>query len=153
VSFISLLIMCNLQLGSYLCQGCLHFSSGLLSFLCTASIQKIGVKVMGDLTWLSGDCGFMKGINLPFSGALELGQLAKKKNAISWANVGLADLVSFVLWKYLPKNLFVCVSENWDMHPLSDAHASYAALDVFATWGVFYQVFRTVRLKLDKISK
>ena len=73
----------------------------------------------------------------PFVGVFELGQLAKEKNAAAQVNVGLADLCSIILQKYLPKNPSIRISEGWNAVPLSDVHAKSAALDAYAAWEVF----------------
>ncbi|KAM6501786.1 hypothetical protein JOM56_001763 [Amanita muscaria] len=126
-----------IPLGSYMHNGSLHLPTALLIFLRTPCMRKVGVKIKGDFTRLFNDCGFKHGVDPPFVGALELGELAKEKNAVPRANVSLADLCSTILRKYLPKDPSIHVGEGWSAAPLSDMHANYAALDVHAAWLVF----------------
>ncbi|KAF8633831.1 hypothetical protein AX17_004351 [Amanita inopinata Kibby_2008] len=137
-----------IPLGSYIHQGYLHLPHSLLTFLRTPCMRKVGVNIKSDLTRLFNNCGFKQGVDPPFVGALELAQLAKEKNAAPRANVGLADLCSAVLRKYLPKDPSIRISEEWSAVPLSDAHANYAALDVYATW----KIFRALQVKSHGIT-
>ena len=118
-------------------QGYLRLPHSLLVFFRTKSIRKVGVGIKGDLTRLFNNCGFVAGVDPPFIGGLELGQLAKEKNAVARANIGLADLCSSILHKYLLKDPSIRLSERWNEIPLSDTHANYAALDAHATWMIF----------------
>jgi len=109
--------------------------------------------IQGDLTRLFNNCGFNRDTDPPFVGALELGDLAKEKNAVSRANIGLVDLSSLVLRKYLLKDPAVRISEGWNLIPLSDAHMKYAALDVYATWKIFEaQQVRTHGLVVNDVT-
>ncbi|OBZ66476.1 hypothetical protein A0H81_13622 [Grifola frondosa] len=126
-----------LPLSSYLQEGHLKLPVKLLTFLRTPSIRKVGVKVSSDLTRLFNDCGFTAGRDESFTGALDLGQLAKECNATVRATVGLADLAASVLRRFLPKDPTIRVSTHWDDKNLSDSQIKYAALDVFAFWRIF----------------
>ncbi|KAJ3501690.1 hypothetical protein NLJ89_g9226 [Agrocybe chaxingu] len=127
-----------IPLISYLRNGHLHLPQGLLTFLRSTKFRKVGVQVSGDLTRLFKDCGFStdRGDEV-FAGAFDLGKLAKEKQVVAKASVGLADLSAAILRRYLPKDTNIRVSEGWSSFPLSKAHEKYAALDAFATWAVF----------------
>src|ERR1700724_3439999 len=125
------------QLGQYMHEGHLNLPPNLLSFFHTKCIQIVGVGIKGDLIHLFNNCGFDVKLDPPFLGALELGGLCKEKHPALQANIGLADLCSSVLQKYLLKDPSIRISEGWNSIPLSEAHANYAALDIYATWKVF----------------
>ncbi|OBZ79508.1 hypothetical protein A0H81_01196 [Grifola frondosa] len=86
-----------LPLHSYLQDGILKLPSKLLVFMHMPSIRKIEVRISGDLTRLFNDCGFTSGKDEPFTGALDLGKLAKDHNAAARVTIGLADLTAFIL--------------------------------------------------------
>lgn len=95
------------------------------------------MKIGSDLKRLFRDCGFAVESHPLFEGALELGAFAKLHNAASSAAVGLADLVSSVLRRHLPKDPAIRISTLWDSPVLSQPQLAYAALDVYAVWAVY----------------
>lgn len=105
-------------------------------FLRSCRIKKYGVHIKADFTRLFKDCGFTDQ-DLPFSGATELGALAKHHNIVDRANISLADLTCLVLHRYLPKDESVRLSNAWDDINLPNNEQQYAALDVFATWSIY----------------
>ncbi|KAG6848519.1 hypothetical protein H0H93_016335 [Arthromyces matolae] len=114
----------------------------LLAFLRSPQILKVGVKINADFKRLSKDCKFTEK-DQAFAGAIELGHLAKEKNLTAHAGIGLADLTSLILRRFLPKDPSIRVSTAWDNSELSETQKSYAALDVFATWEVFHGLSAT----------
>src|SRR5271155_2184928 len=118
-------------------EGYLHLPHSLLAFLRAPQVHKVGVKVSGDLTRLFNDCGFVKEQDAPFTGAVDLGKIAKDRGAAAKATISLADLSASILKRYLPKDPAIRVSEEWNTVPLPTSHANYAALDVYATWAIF----------------
>jgi hypothetical protein len=109
----------------------------LLTFLQSQRVLKVGVHIKADLTRLFKDCGLSEPHDPPFVGAVELGHMAKDRNLVKKANIGLADLTSLVLRRHLPKDSSIRVSGNWDNIPLTPAQEEYAIMDVFATWSIF----------------
>ncbi|KAL0957355.1 hypothetical protein HGRIS_001159 [Hohenbuehelia grisea] len=83
-------------------------------------IRKVGVKFGGDMTRLFNDCGFVIRKEEGFTGVLELGAMAKERNAAMHASIGLADLVAVLLRKFLHKESAVRVNPDWDAETLSD---------------------------------
>ncbi|TFY83708.1 hypothetical protein EWM64_g291 [Hericium alpestre] len=108
-----------LQLCTFLRNGVLHLPRALLTFLRSSRIQK-------DLN-----------SDEPFSGALELGGLAKTKDVANRASVGLADLVARTLHRHLDKDDSIHISNQWSDPILTKQQEQYAALDVYACWSVF----------------
>ena len=115
----------------------MHLPTSLLTILRSDQFKKVGSHLSGDLARLFKDCVYVNVRDLPFKGAINLGQHAKARHAVMKASVGLADLVSTVLRKYLEKDPAVRISQVWDKTPLPDAHVQYAALDAYAAWKVF----------------
>ena len=76
---------------------------------------------------------------MPFAGGIDLGTLAKARNASMKATVGLAELTTTVLRRHLPKDPAIRVSTEWCNKELPATHMNYAALDVYAVWRI-YQV-------------
>lgn len=99
-------------------------------------VFKVGVHIKADFTKLFKDCGFKAG-DPPFAGAVELGQLAKARNAADRSNVSLQKLVEFILRQHLPKDTNVRISKSWEQPQLSPQHITYASVDAYATWAVF----------------
>ncbi|SJL13797.1 uncharacterized protein ARMOST_17245 [Armillaria ostoyae] len=108
----------------------------LLAFLRSPRLLKVGVNVQADLTRLFKDCG-LPDMSQPFVGALELGKMAKERNLVDRANVSLADLTAKVLHCSLSKDEHIRVSTAWDTLPLTPEQERYAALDVFAVFGIY----------------
>ena len=79
----------------------------------------------------------MAGRDTPFGGAVDLGAMAKERNAVNRATIGLADLAATVLRRHLPKDPAIRVSTEWDKAELPESHFKYAVLDVYATWYIF----------------
>ncbi|KAL6306810.1 hypothetical protein BKA93DRAFT_748185 [Sparassis latifolia] len=131
-----------IPLSEYLQDGFLHLPHTLLVVLRSSQIKKLGVHITGDLTRLFKDCGF-KEADISFSGAVELGAMAKDHNAADRTNIGLADLVATVLRRYLAKDTSIRVSTSWDSPALSEHQMKYAALDVYAAWAIF-EAFSTI---------
>ncbi|TFY77343.1 hypothetical protein EWM64_g6670 [Hericium alpestre] len=126
-----------LQLRSFLRDGFLHLPPVLLTFLQSSRIRKVGVHVKADLTWLFKDCQQDTKSGSPFGGALELGQLAKAKNAADRANIGLADLVARTLHRCLDKDESTHISNHWSEPILTKQQEQYAVTDAYACWAVF----------------
>ncbi|KAG6877083.1 hypothetical protein C0992_010900, partial [Termitomyces sp. T32_za158] len=125
--------------------------NALLTFLRSPQICKIGVRINADLKRLFKDCGFTEK-DQPFTSGIELGHLAKEKNIIAHAGVGLADLTSQVLRHFLPKDPSIRVSTAWDTSELTDAQKTYAALDVYATWQIFSEL-NSVAASAEAVTK
>lgn len=89
-----------------------------------------------DLTRLFNDCGFLRMDEQKFEGALELGELARERNATERKNASLVDITAIVLKRYLPKDPAIRTSMRWDDPKLSAEYEAYAALDVYAAWAI-----------------
>jgi hypothetical protein len=101
-------------------------------FLINISFQKVGVHVKADMTCLFHDCRF-KDSDKPFTGAVELGLMAKQHNFADCVNISLVDLTTVVLHHYLSKDQHICISTAWDNCELTLEQGTYAALDVYAS--------------------
>ena len=119
--------------------GFLKLPHSLLVFFRSPHIEKVGVHIKADLTRLFRDCGFGNS-DEPFSGALELGMLAKQCKFTDCANISLADLSAVVLKCYLSKEPHIRVSTAWDNATLTHKQETYAALDVY-TGATFLEAF------------
>ncbi|KAH8068402.1 hypothetical protein BXZ70DRAFT_1069038 [Cristinia sonorae] len=118
--------------------GHVHLPAQLLSVLRSPRIKKVGVQVSADMARLFRDCGFSAACgDAPFVGAVNLGPLAKSRNAVSRGNLGLADLTATILKRFLPKDPTIRISRSWENATLSADQIEYAALDAFASWSVF----------------
>lgn len=117
--------------------GPLKLPTSLLVLLRSQRVRKVGVHIKADLTRLYKDCGFSNSEELPFVGALELGQMAKERNVTDNANISLSDLAATVLKRHLSKDLSIRLSTQWDSPSLPEAHQVYAALDTYASWSIF----------------
>ena len=93
--------------------------------------------MQADLTRLFNDCGFSWTDERQFEGALELGELARERNAIERRNASLVDITAVVLKRYLPKDPAIRTSMRWDDPTLSAEYEAYAALDAYAAWAIF----------------
>lgn len=111
--------------------------TSLLVLLRSQRVRKVGVHIKADLTRLYKDCGFLNSHELPFVGAVELGQMAKERNVTDSTKVSLSDLAAAVLKRNLSKDLSIRLSTEWDSPSLSEAHQVYAALDAYASWSIF----------------
>lgn len=103
----------------------------LCTLLASEKFVKIGRNVRGDLTKLSKDFpefAFTKQKEKHPKGIIELGHLAKAKNAVAKANASLAAITAATLHKNLSKE--ACTSQ-WSVSPLSDEQMEYAALDAW----------------------
>ena len=101
----------------------------------------VGVHVQADITRLFNDCGFSRLDERQFEGALELGELARERNAMERSNASLVDITAVVLKRYLPKDPAIRTSMHWDDPTLSAEYEAYAALDVYAVWAIFQSLF------------
>ncbi|TCD61520.1 hypothetical protein EIP91_008291 [Steccherinum ochraceum] len=117
--------------------GRLNLPNQLLNLLRSHRVKKVGAQVSGDLARLYRDCGFSAETDQPFVGAVNLGPYAKERNAVTRANLGLADLTAAVVKRYLPKDPAIRVSSSWANSSLTSDQVTYAALDAFASWSVF----------------
>ncbi|KAI0683211.1 hypothetical protein BC835DRAFT_1311178, partial [Cytidiella melzeri] len=117
--------------------GRLQLPPVLLSILRSPRIKKTGVNIKGDLTQLFHDCGYSSK-DIPFSGAIKLGSLAKACSLCACANISLVNLTTRVLRRHLHKDKSIRVSTQWDSPALPNEYQAYAALDVYAAW-VLYQ--------------
>ena len=99
-------------------------------------MRKVGVKISGALTRLFKDCGYTDRDQV-FTGAVDLGQFAKARNAAANATVGLADLTASVLHRFLARDPSVHVSMAWDTMELSPDQVTFASTDIYASWCVF----------------
>ncbi|KAF9485225.1 ribonuclease H-like protein [Pholiota conissans] len=126
-----------IPLVKYYRGGKLHLPRMLLAFLRAPNIRKVGVRVSADILRLFRDCGFTLENDAPFSGALNLGIIAKEAGISTSAGIGLFELCIRVLGRFLPKDPGITISTEWELDPLPDEHIRYAALDAYATWAVF----------------
>ena len=123
------------QLGSCWHEG--KLPSSLLAFLHAPCIKKVGLKVAGHFTKPFRDCKFAAERDTQFVEAVNLGAMAKARDATTKATVGLADLAATVLRWYLPKDPAICISTEWENRELPETHVTYATRVVYATWLMF----------------
>jgi hypothetical protein len=64
-----------------------HLPTSLLAFLCTPCIQKVGLRIAGDLTKMFHDWKFDSSQDAPFLGALDNGRMAKERNTVKKATI------------------------------------------------------------------
>jgi 3'-5' exonuclease len=121
------------QTRPYINSGHLHLPSALLAFLHSSAHKKVGVSIAADLKKLQGDCN----VNRPFTGYVELGGMAKDRNAAERRNIGLVALTGTVLRRNLKNDPTIRISTHWAEAQLSQDFINYAALNVYATWAVY----------------
>jgi hypothetical protein len=73
----------------------------------------------------------------PFLGAVELATLAKQRNVISDARLGLADICAAVLHQRLDKEDFIRLRSDWNATTLTDEQVQYAAKDAYASLQIY----------------
>jgi hypothetical protein len=102
--------------------------SSLEVILNSPRILKIGRNVGGDLAKLSRDfsCSIPAKKKNGRESVIELGALAKSRNAVSNGNVSLAAITAATLQQHLSKDER---STDWNAHELSNEQMHYAALD------------------------
>src|SRR5882762_6645362 len=86
---------------------------------------------------ISGDWRTNAPLPVPFVGAVELAPLAKAKNVISDAWLGLGDICAAVLHQSLDKSNPVCLGSNWNCPTLSDEQIQYASQDAYASLQIY----------------
>ncbi|THH17937.1 hypothetical protein EUX98_g9038 [Antrodiella citrinella] len=116
--------------------GKLYLPGSLLTVLRSSRIKKVGVNIRGDLTRLFNDCGFSAS-DTPFEGDVSLGVMARDRDLTDKATIGLADLSTMVLRRFLPKEESIRISTTWDDPNLPPHFWDYAALDVYASWAIY----------------
>jgi hypothetical protein len=75
----------------------------------------VGVSITADFKKLPGDCN----INRPFTGYVELGGVAKDRNAAERQNIGLVALIGTKLQRNLKNDPTIQVSTHWAEAQLS----------------------------------
>lgn len=85
---------------------------------------------------------------MPFAGGIDLGTLAKARNASMKATVGLAELTTTVLRRHLPKDPAIRVSTEWCNKELPATHMNYAAL-VYMLYGVFIRYYLRLAVPVE----
>jgi hypothetical protein len=93
----------------------------------------VGVSIAADFKKLQGDCN----VNRPFTGYVELGGMAKGRNAAEQWNIGLVALTGTILQWNLRNDPTIRISTHWAEAQLSQDFINYAALNVYATWAVY----------------
>ncbi|KAF6741348.1 hypothetical protein DFP72DRAFT_1116992 [Ephemerocybe angulata] len=104
----------------------------LSTFLANPQVLKVGKNIAQDLQFLEEDFKSKQ----KFVGACDIGQLAKDKNMVETARVGLAELCKKALSCTLQKDQAIQVSNFWS-GDLSPQQLRYAALDVWASLKVY----------------
>ena len=111
--------------------------SSLKTLLHSAQIMKIGRNIGADFAKLTRDFPDFK---LPpkkkntYPGIIELGKLAKEKNAVSSVNASLNAITAATLGRYLSKE---CRISEWGLPALTDDQKQYAALDAHVALQIF----------------
>ena len=111
--------------------------SSLKTLLHSAQIVKIGCNIGADFAKLTRD---FPDFTLPpkkwntYPGIIELGKLAKEKNAVSSANASLNAITAATLGRYLSKE---CRTSEWGLSTLTDDQKHYAALDAHVALQIF----------------
>jgi hypothetical protein len=108
----------------------------LIMLLSNPRIRKAGRMVMSDLKHLEDSLDDPP----PFSGALDLAVFARKRNVVSNAKVGLAELCATVLKKQLAKNVSERMSTAWEEQTLTPEQIRYAACDAYAPLMIYDQL-------------
>ena len=105
--------------------------SALVNILTSPQIVKIGRNIGADLAKLSRDFPSFQPNKAgnKFPGVIELGKLAREKNAVPNGNASLAAITAATLSKNLSKEMRV---SDWTAQKLSDKQVEYAALDAYA---------------------
>lgn len=102
-------------------------------FLSATQILKVGRNVNQDLRRLANECGsgaqFVRGV--------DLASMAKARNVISNARLGLADICAAVLNLRLDKSDPARLGSDWNSERLSDGQIQYAARDVYASLQIY----------------
>lgn len=104
----------------------------LKAFLANPRIIKVGKNVATDLKYLEED--FKSAV--PFVGGCNIAQMAKDRNVVDSARVGLADLSQKILSCTLDKDQHIRVSNMWSGDLTRDQKA-YAAQDVWASLQIY----------------
>jgi|SRR5882762_1030821 len=86
---------------------------------------------------ISGDWRTNAPLPVPFVGAVELAPLAKAKNVISDAWLGLGDICAAVLHQSLDKSNSVHLGFDWNRPTLSDKQIQYASQDAYASLQIY----------------
>ena len=74
---------------------------------------------------------------MKFVGGVELASMAKARNVISNAKVGLADICAAVLNSRLNKSDPAHLGSDWNSETLLDSQIQYAARDVYASLQIY----------------
>jgi 3'-5' exonuclease len=111
-------------------------------FLQNPCILKVGVHIKADLTRLAKDCGYESQVTAGFTGAIELGAIAKDRGLVRNSNTSLSDLTSLVLQHFLPKDESIRINTNWDNPVLGQEQQLYAALDAYASWKIYSSIYQ-----------
>lgn len=90
-----------------------------------------------DLSRLEKECKSAASFT---SGAVELAPLAKSKNAISDARLGLADICAAVLQLWLDKSESARIDSDWDVAALSLEQIRYATCDAMASLQIYQRL-------------
>ncbi|KAF7971123.1 hypothetical protein HWV62_21994, partial [Athelia sp. TMB] len=114
------------------------FPIALRTFLSNPQILKAGRGVKQDLPRLEKECKSP----VPFTPtAVELAPLAKAKNVIPDARLGLADISAAVLRLRLDKSIPARMHSNWDAAALSQEQIQYAACDAMVSLLIYQALF------------
>ncbi|SJL12112.1 uncharacterized protein ARMOST_15533 [Armillaria ostoyae] len=125
------------QLNNHIRSG--HFPSQLITFLKNPRILKVGQNVNLDLRNLQEESG----VKQPFSGGIDVAQLAKRKGVVKNTWISLADLCAKVLKVHLDKDPATRISPDWHSDELSSEQLCYAALDAWASLKVYEELEQT----------
>ena len=118
----------------------------LEAILCSSQIIKIGQNIGADFAKIGRDfpdCKLPNKSKKSYSGVIELGRLAAKKNVVPNAQTSLTSIVAATLQLYLSKEFR---STEWGAEQLSDDQIQYAALDAYAgllVWDVLKNIEHT----------
>ncbi|KAK1227239.1 hypothetical protein PQX77_009768, partial [Marasmius sp. AFHP31] len=103
--------------------------SALKNVLSNPRILKVGRCVAADLKYLEESCSSQG----KFTGAIDIGRLAKERLVVKTANTGLSDICVALFGKRVDKNVSERVSDLWESATLTSTQLKYAACDSYAS--------------------
>jgi hypothetical protein len=95
------------------------------------------LNISADFKKLEKDCNLPSG---SFVGFLDIGGMAKERNASSRRNASLVELCATVLRAHMIKNPAIRVSPHWSSRDLPPGFTEYATLDNYACHAIRVQL-------------
>lgn len=117
--------------------GFISLPHSLLTFLQSRAYRKVGINVTSDLRRLQADCIPASRLT-PFSGQLDVGQMASERNAAHIGNTSMTTLCTNVLRKHITRDPMICISPLWGISELPPSFIEHAALEIYAMWSIYH---------------